>query len=212
MSLQNGIGDVEILPEVFPSGRILYGLTTLPAELDGPGRVRDVAGGVGRTYLWPLCGDPRGTPEAVVATFRRAGLQCELAPDIEMQIWAKLAVNCGYAAVSAVTGQKVGALLESADARALVDSLIGEVVAVGRAGGLDLDFAAVTLSAQRTAAEGRDHVPSLLADVLAHRRTEVECLNGAVVRLAGKLGMAAPVDEAVYRVIRTIEDGYAHAF
>jgi 2-dehydropantoate 2-reductase len=211
LTLQNGIGNVEILEEMFPAERILFGLTTLPSELDGPGRVIDVAGGEGRTFLWPLRPGADPAPELFAEEFRRAGMHCELSADIERHIWEKLAVNCSYAAVCAVTRRKVGTLLDNDEAQRLIGGLIGEIVSVGRAKGVDLESDRVRASVRLTAEEGRDHVPSLLADVLADRRTEIGCLNGAVVAQAERLGVAVPLNSAIHDLIRTIEDSYGAA-
>jgi 2-dehydropantoate 2-reductase len=207
VTLQNGLGNVEILAGTVPPERLLYGLTTLTSELRGPGRIEASFKGRGETYLWPLDGRPGPRAAAVAALLNRAGIHAELAPDIQARIWKKLIVNCGLNTVCALTGLTVGALAARPEAWSLLDAIAAEVVEVGRRKGIPLDDADARRFLRAVAAEARDHAPSMLVDVRRGRPTEIDCLNAAVVREAEALGAEAPTNRAVAALVRLLETG-----
>jgi 2-dehydropantoate 2-reductase len=207
VTVQNGLGNVEILAAAVPPERLVYGLTTLTSELTGPGRIEASFKGRGETYLWPLDGRPGPRAEAAAALFNRAGIRTELAPDIQARIWKKLIVNCGLNTVCALTGLTVGALAARPEAWPLLDAIAGEIVDVGRRKGIPLDAADARRFLRAVAAEARDHAPSMLVDVRHGRRTEIDCLNAAVVREGDALGAETPTNRAVTALIRLLEAG-----
>ena len=207
VTLQNGIGNAELLEAAVPAARILRGLTTLTSELRGPGQIEASFRGPGETYLWPLGGRPDARAEAACGLLARAGIHAELAPDIERRIWQKLVVNCGLNTVCALTGLKVGELCDQADAWPLLDGIVDEIAEVASRKGIPLDAGEGRRFLRRVAEEARAHVPSMLVDVRQGRPTEIDCLNGAVIREGERAGVATPYNRAVTSLIRLLEGG-----
>ena len=205
VTVQNGLGNVEILAAAVPPDRLLYGLTTLTSELRGAGRIEASFKGRGETYLWPLDGRPGPRADAVVALFNRAGIRTELAPDIQARIWKKLIVNCGLNTVCALSGLTVGALAARPEAWPLLDAIAGEIVEVGRRKGIPLEAGDARRYLRAVAAEAQEHAPSMLVDIRHGRRTEIDCLNAAVVREGDALGADTPTNRAMTALIRLLE-------
>ncbi len=208
LTLQNGIGNVEILQEVIPTEQILFGLTTLPCELLGPGHIESSGHGQGETHFWPLSGKIATMADEICSIFNQACIHTRISPDIQLKIWEKLTVICSYAAMSAVTRLKVGDLIDREEIQPILEGLISEVVMVAQNKGISLERNESIVFARQVAEEGRDHIPSILADILKNRKTEIECLNGAVVREGRKLGVSTPYNQVLYCLIHCMENSY----
>jgi 2-dehydropantoate 2-reductase len=205
LTLQNGLGNREVLAEAVGAARVIVGVTSMGALIEGPGRVR--ATGSGLTVLGgggPLA----GMVEEVAEMFRDAGMEAEVTLDIERFVWRKLAVNCAINPLSAVLGLPNGALLESPDSRERLVAAAREVGAVAAAKGIELGADPVELAievARRTAANRS----SMLQDLDRGRPTEIEAISGALVREARRSGVAVPVNEALFAQVREREGGAA---
>ena len=208
LTLQNGIGSVEILQEFVPDDRIIFGLTTLTSELVGPGVIEESFRGEGETYFQPLSGIVDGAVRQVAAVFNRAGIHCEISDDVELRIWKKLIINACYNTLSAITHLKVGDLIDQEGTLPLLKCLVAEIVKIARKKDLKLDEGEAMEFLAKVGEEARLHVPSMLVDVNHKRKTEIECLNGAVIREGKKLGIATPANEVIYRLMRIIECTY----
>ena len=206
LTLQNGIGNVEILQEVVPAEQILLGLTTLPSELLGPGRIEDSCLGQGDTYFWPLVGEPDERAKRICSIFNEAGIHTEISPDIHLKIWKKLVVNCGPSALAAITRLKAGDLAARAETWPILECVVSEIVEVAQRKGIPITKDEAGVFLRQVIQEGLDHVPSMLADILKKRKTEVECLNWAVVLEGQKLGIPTPVNQILFYLIRIIEE------
>jgi 2-dehydropantoate 2-reductase len=205
LTLQNGLGNVDLIREAFPANRIFYGFTTLTSELLGPGRIEASYAGRGETYFWAQDGRQDAELEALRALLERAGINAIIAPDIELMIWKKLIVNCCLNTLCAITGLSVGQLADHAESWPVLEGVADEIVAVARRKGISLDRAQAHGFLRSVAHEARDHFPSMLVDVKQGRQTEIECLNGAIIREAARIGMATPFNRTLYSVIRLME-------
>lgn len=204
VTLQNGLGNAEALAASLGADRVLTGITVVGAFLTGPGRVRATPGRV-------VLGTRPERDHAVTALaewLRAAGFSVEVTPAIEAPIWRKLAANCAINALSALRGVRNGALLDEPGDGAVVEAAAREVGAVAAARGVDLgeDPLALTLEVLRQTADNRS---SMLQDVEQRRRTEIDALNGAVVREGQRLGVPTPINEELWRKVRALEDGFA---
>ena len=208
VTLQNGLGNVELIREAYPDNRVVFGFTTLTSELLGPGRIEASYAGRGETYLWPADGRHDAAVDRVCAALERAGIHSIVAPQIELMIWKKLIVNCCLNTVCAITGLPVGALCDRPESWPLLEGLADEIVAVAARKGIALDRVQAHSFLRSVAEEARSHYPSMLVDVRHKRQTEIECLNGAVLREAARLGIDAPFNRAIYSLIRVLESSY----
>jgi 2-dehydropantoate 2-reductase len=205
LSLQNGQGNVEALIEVFGPERVLGGTTAQGSNLAGTGRVRHA--GQGETVVGEAGG---GTERAarVAELMSGAGIGAGVTNDLEGLIWSKLTINAAINPLTALLRVKNGALAESEPALAIMRLAVAEVVEVCRRRGTKLAHPAPYDKAVAVARATANNISSMLQDVRAQRKTEVNYINGAVVKAAQELGVAAPVNEALTRLIEAVEAAY----
>ncbi len=204
LTLQNGLGNLEEMARVLGPERLLGGATILGATKLRDGEV--LLAGLGQTFIGP----PRGSrvpPErvaAVAALFRRAGLPCEVRGDIEVVLWEKLLVNVGINPLTALLGIKNGELPEISPAWGMAVAAATEALAVARAAGVPLavDPEARLKEVCTATAANRS---SMLQDVSAGRRTEIEALNAQVAGRGADCGVPAPVNHCLTQLIRALE-------
>jgi 2-dehydropantoate 2-reductase len=206
LTLQNGIGNVDAIRAVLPSNRILFGFTTLTSNVIAPGTIKtSYARGPGETFFWPADGHPDAACEGVAALLTRGRLHGQLAPDIELRIWKKLVVNCCYNPLCAMTGQTVGELIDRPEIWPVLDGITDELVAAATRKGLSIDREDAGRYLRRVGDEARGHFPSMVSDMRLRRLTEIDAINGAVLRESEKHGLAAPLNRAMVDIIHAIE-------
>jgi 2-dehydropantoate 2-reductase len=202
VTLQNGLGNREALEGFAGPGRVAVGVATLGATVLGPAHVRAFPGRV----LIGLEGQPQ--PDAAVTLLAellsRAGVPAETTPDVAPLVWTKLATNCSINPLAALTGLTNGALLRSPRLRMLMAKAADEVKAVAQANGIRLadDLRDQVLAVAEATADNR---ASMLQDLDRGVPTEIEFLNGAVVREARRLKVNTPVNDWLWRSVRARE-------
>ncbi len=206
LTLQNGVGNVEALVAALGKSRVLGGITSEGATLLGEGRVRHA--GAGQTHIGPAAGAVDAFTEQVVALMRAAGFAATAAEGVQSLIWTKLVINVGINALTAVLGVKNGRLLELPDARGLMETLVDEALAVGERQGIGFLHDDMQKAVAEVARNTARNVSSMLADVRAQRRTEVDFINGAVAAKAAELGLPAPVNAAMAALVRARQQAY----
>jgi 2-dehydropantoate 2-reductase len=207
-SVQNGIGNEEAIAEHVP--RVIRG-TTLPAgKVLGPGHVQwDVKG---ETTLGPF--EPKPAPlaevERLAEACTRAGLPTHAVADARGPQWRKVIFNAATNPVGALTGLTHGRVCEDPALRRLVSVLVDEGKAVADAQGILLDADPEELidhAARPEVAYG--HKASMLQDVEARRATEIDYLNGGLVRFGRELGVPTPANEAIWALVKGLERSWA---
>ncbi len=199
VTLQNGLGNPELLAARLGEGRVAAGIAVMGALLLAPGEVRAVPGRI-------VLGAEPATRERItrlVARFQAAGIPATIADDLAAAVWAKLAANCAVNPLTALYGLTNGAL-ERPDLLPQVEAAAREVGAVAAAKGIRLarDPVVSTLETMRATAANRS---SMLQDVERGARTEIDALCGAVVREGRRLGVATPTNADLFRRIRERE-------
>jgi len=201
LTLQNGLGNVEILAEVLEKDRVLGGVTSEGATLLGPGRIRHA--GQGNTILQA---DPDG--EAIAAVFRGAGFQARAEANIQDFIWGKLIVNVGINALTAVTRLKNGRLAELEGARQIMEAAVSEALAVAKAVGFSIPYPDPWATVVEVCRNTAGNVASMLQDVLKEQPTEIAFINGAVVREGKRVGIPTPVNATLASLVSVIQETY----
>lgn len=204
LTLQNGLGNLEEMARGLGPERLLGGASILGATKLGEGEV--LLAGLGPTYIGPPPGSrvPPAQVEAVAALFRRAGLPCEVRGDIEAVLWEKLLVNVGINPLTALLRVKNGDLPGLAPAWGLAVAAAAEALAVARAEGVKLDVDPEIRLRQVCAATAANR-SSMLQDVTAGRRTEIEALNAQVAGRGAGHGIPTPVNHCLTQLIRALE-------
>jgi 2-dehydropantoate 2-reductase len=202
MTLQNGLGNAETIAEVFPSERVLFGVTDIPADLTADTSVS--SHGHGRIALGPF--QPQGLTGAKRAATRlqMAGLDVTVDAMVESAIWEKLAFNAALNALAAVTGLTVGGM-DAPAGRRIAYAIMDETIMTATAKGLLIDRERVLEKINFAMAHHRGHKASMLQDRLAGRMTEIDSINGAVANVARALGIKTPVNETMADLVRLIE-------
>jgi 2-dehydropantoate 2-reductase len=203
-SVQNGIGNEEAIAAHAP--RVIRGTTFPAGRLLAPGHVQwDVKGD---TTLGPF--EPQPAREEEIARLAdactRAGMPTQAVADARGPQWRKVIFNASTNPLGALTGLTHGRVCERPDLRALVTELVNEGKAVAAAQGIRLDADPEELidhAARKDVAY--DHKASMLQDVEAGRATEVDYLNGGIVRFGREHGVTTPVNEAVWALVKGLE-------
>ena len=211
VSLQNGLGNDELLSRYFPPENILYGFGTIGTELPEPGKcVSKPESGVimrfGAVKDSPLS---RRAGQWLEQCFNAGGCSTVFEPDIRPFVWIKAISNSGYNTLSALLRLKVGDYLALEAGEELLKSVWAEGCAVCRAvTGVDL-WPEMLEELPRLKQGFATYYPSMAQDVLIHQRqTEVQLLNGAIVRYGEACGIPTPVNEALTRMITCIQASY----
>lgn len=186
LTLQNGLGNAEAIAEVFPEAAILIGMTDFPADFTPPNHV--ASHGHGHIHIGGFVATANAHAAAVAALLNHAGLNCAVDPHILVPVWEKVAFNAALNPLSTITGLPVGGL-NTVEGRRIAAAVIGEVVATASAHGVLLDRARIDAKVDWALANHAAHQPSMLQDRLAGRPTEIETINGAVVRAAQAKGV-----------------------
>jgi 2-dehydropantoate 2-reductase len=201
VTLQNGVGNRELLAAALGEDRVGQAVTALGATLVGPGRVRHAGQG---TTVFGSAPDRAGMA-ALAALFSSCGLPAELTDDLDALVWGKLVVNVGINALTALLRVPNGALATTAEARELVAQAVTEAVAVAQARGTRLPeadpLAHVLAVAQATGANRS----SMLQDALRGSPTEIATINGAVVREGQRIGVPTPVNSMLTALVRALD-------
>ena len=203
LSLQNGLGNAERLAQFADPARVMIGVTTWPADKNGPGRVSSHGTGVIRL----MSADGAGSPmlSRTVEALNDAGLACTADADVWAAIWEKVAFNAALNSLCAVTGCTVGELTNVADGEALALKIVVEVAAVAHAHGVAVNESHMADNVRHALAHHRVHRPSMLQDVLAGRKTEIEAIHGAVVEAARLRAIAVPHTETLLHLVRLVD-------
>jgi 2-dehydropantoate 2-reductase len=206
LSLQNGWGGGDAIAEVVPPEQIVIGVTYSSSTALAPGRYRQT--GRGATFVGPYAGTAPLARAADVATaLTDAGWAAEATPGVATEIWKKLILNAATLPTAALTGLSAGALGAGA-VNPLVEDLAREAVAVAQAQGLDIQLGERLASIAGTLERAGEGKGSMLQDALAHRRTEIDTINGAVVRAGEAAGVPAPLNTAMVALVHGLESGW----
>jgi 2-dehydropantoate 2-reductase len=207
VSLQNGVDNVERI-RGHVANRVLPGLVYVAAEMAGPGHVRHTGGGsltIGELDVSSRRNmSDRQALEDIAALFTGAGIKVTISAAVEVDLWTKLVMNCAYNAISALTGSQYGRMVALPDIRAVMTDTVNEVIAVAGAKGVRLPDDLVT-RAIRLADGMPVTISSTAQDLLRGRRTEIDHLNGYVVREGAALGIATPVNRTLNALVKLAE-------
>lgn len=206
LSLQNGWGGGDVIAHVVPAEQIVIGVTYSSSTVVAPGHYRQT--GQGATFVGPYAataGSERADLVARILT--KSGWPAESTPAVATEIWKKLILNAATLPPAALTGLNAGSL-GSGPANSLVQDLAREAVQVARAQGLDVDLDERLESIAETLRRAGDGKGSMLQDALAHRRTEIDTINGAVVRAGERESVPVPLNAAMVALIQGLESGW----
>lgn len=209
-TLQNGLGNVEILEGLFPRDRILQGVIHLTGRMVGPG---EVAGDKYREtdlYLGSLAKE--GPAVMVAETMARhlsdGGLLAEYMPDVEKEIWRKAVINACLNAPCGVLRLRGREYFGHPEGKRIAADIAAEFAAVAAAKGIVIDVDEAMRYMEMGTKTRSEHYPSMAQDMMNRRRTEIDFLNGAIVKYGLELGIPTPVNDTITRFVKIIEENY----
>jgi 2-dehydropantoate 2-reductase len=201
VSLQNGIdNDEKIAARVGPE-HVMGGAAFIFASVVEPGVVHD-AGGPGSLVFGELDGSTSARGEALLAMCEKAGIPAELVTDIRVRLWDKFAFICAQAGMTACTHLPIGEVRAIPETWAMFRKIVDEVVALGAAEGVGLPSETGPKIARFAQALPAGGFSSLYHDLVGGRPLELEALHGFVVQRSRAHGLAAPMSEAVYALLK----------
>jgi len=206
LTLQNGLGNIDVLTHTFGSKNVLGGVTSQGATLLAPGQVRHA--GEGLTVIGELDGTFTERARTICEELTGSGIRCELTADLDSELWGKLAVNTGVNAVATLAGVRNGGILESRSLRSLMRAAVSETVRVAQAKEIVLPEEDMESYAEGVCQRTADNVNSMLQDVQRQRRTEVDAINGAVIKEGIATHIATPTNVVLAELIRGLEQTY----
>jgi 2-dehydropantoate 2-reductase len=205
LTLQNGMGNADLLSTVIDPLRVITGTTSHGATLLGPGLTRHAGTGPTAIGAWS-CQSPVDL-ERIKRLFCNAGIDTKIEDNIHRIVWKKLMINVGINAITALTRIKNGQIVDASPTGALVRAAVKEArqVALAHGNPLPEDIVEQVFTAARSTGPNRS---SMGQDVDHNRETEIDAINGAIVRLAHEKGIPVPVNQTLTALVQTLEQNY----
>jgi len=204
LTLQNGLDNAAVIAR--RARRVVAGTTGIGVTFLRPGDVRHA--GIGDTAVGPYAGATPGDAVLVRDLFVEAGIPTDVSPNIHRDLWLKVIVNCAINPLTAITGLKNGSITRVSLLSEAAASVCRETAAVARAAAIEVDDVEATRRTMTVARRTRENRSSMLQDVEAQRRTEIDAINGAVVREAKRHSVPAPLNAALHALVRGIEESW----
>jgi 2-dehydropantoate 2-reductase len=203
LTLQNGLGNIEKLCRVLNPKQVMAGVNSYASSVKGPGEV--ILAARGEAVFGELDGHETGRLKNIKETFERASLSVNLTSNVKNRIWTKLISNIAINALAAILDVKNGELLNHPESEVLMIEAINEAVAVAKAEGVTLETDDPVAYSKKVCHNSRENICSMLQDVRAKKKTEIDVINGAIVELATKYHIPTPINLVLTNLIKVIE-------
>ena len=203
VTLQNGLGNYEILEAALGRGRVVQGVTAQGATMQAPGEVRHA--GHGKTHF-AMTARRREQLSALTDLFNKAGLPAETNEDVLGLQWGKLAINAGINPLTALLRVRNGQLLENERSKRVMCAAAEEAAGVASQLNIALPCADTSQCVIEVAQATAENQSSMLQDVLRGAATEIDAISGAVASRGQAAGISTPVNEALWRKVRAINE------
>jgi len=210
LSLQNGVDNAPTLARLV-RGTVVPTVVYVATAMPEPGAVKH--NGRGELVIGPLDAAQANDAalqqrlQAAVALFATADVPVKISPDVMAELWSKLLLNCAYNAISGLAQLPYGVMAAVPDVVELQRAVVREVVAVAKADGVTLDLDVSLQAMERLAATMPNQHSSTAQDMARGKRSEIDHLNGTVVRRGAALGVATPANQALYALVKLVEAG-----
>ena len=199
LTLQNGLGNVELLCGRVGSARMLAGATSEGATLLDEGHVRHAGRGLTTLGAWTSC-----PAEPARAVLKKAGFDVEITDAPGQCVWEKVAVNAGINPLTALLGVPNGQLLEIREARQLMRDLVVEATKVAGTEGYRFGVSLVEF-AEDICRQTAGNISSMLQDVRVGRRTEIDAIGGEILQRAQLASLSTPRTRVVWQLVKSLE-------
>ncbi len=206
VSLQNGVEAVDILNGIFGHDHVMGGTVGVASVISEPGVITQTG-----TFNFITVGEQDGTRSArgiaLVKACNEAGTTATLSDDVDVDIWMKFVMLSALSNMTCITRLPIGCLRDTLETRAMLQRCVAEAVAVGRARDVALPADAVEQCIARLDGLPAPMVASMLHDLNAGKRLELERLGGAAVRLGAEVGVPTPTQAFCYDALKPHIEG-----
>ena len=202
LTLQNGVGNADLLAAAFGEGQVLLGTAHVPADLTGPASV--MTQGFGSLEIGGFTAEAQALAAPVAALLESAGFVTRVSGDINAAVWEKVAFNAALNAAGMIC-EVANAGLDNAPGRRIALKVVDETAAVAAAAGIRIDRDGIAAMIDAALAQHAHHKASMLQDREHGRATEIETINGAIAREGARLGVPTPVCDTLTDLVRVIE-------
>jgi 2-dehydropantoate 2-reductase len=202
VSLQNGVDNVERMRSAAHFDAV-PAVVYVAVAMTAPGRVKH--SGRGDLIIGDLFGSGRDL-ESVASVFTGAGVPCRLSDNIAGDLWTKMIMNCAYNAISALGRAQYARLVSNPWTRELMKHVTEEAVAIARAAGVRLPEGDMVEAVWKLANTMSGATSSTAQDIARGNRTEIDSLNGYLVRRGVELGVATPVNQTLHALVKMLEE------
>jgi 2-dehydropantoate 2-reductase len=200
LTLQNGVDNDERVRAVLGDAHaVAAAVVYVATEMAGPGHVRHHGRG-------ELVIAPSPASATVAQQFSAAGIATEVSGNVRGALWAKLVINCAYNALSALSQQPYGRLVQTSGVADVIEDLVAECLAVAEADGIRIP-GDVRAAVRGIAATMPGQLSSTAQDLARRKPSEIDHLNGYVVQRGKALGVATPVNQALWVLVKLVEAG-----
>jgi 2-dehydropantoate 2-reductase len=206
LTLQNGLGNIETLSQVVEKKRILGGITSQGATVLGLGHIRHA--GRGDTVIGELNGKITPRLNKIIDFFNKAGIPASKTNDVQGLIWSKLIINVGINALTAITRLKNGQLINFPETREILRLAVKEGMEILKRKDIKLIYERPVDKVEEVCKATAGNVSSMLQDVLNQKGTEVDFINGAIVKEGESLGIPTPVNLVLFNLVKGLEKTY----
>ena len=204
LSIQNGLGGPDTAASVLGRDRVMVGVVGgFGASMRGPGHAHH--NGMELVRLGEFGGPITERLRMVEALWKSAGFNVKLFDDIDQLVWEKLLCNCAYSGPCGLSGLTVGQVMDDPDLSKVSAVCAAEAFNVARKKNIRLEIADPVAYVRDFGSKIPNAKPSVLLDLLAQRKSEIDVINGSIPREAAALGLEAPVNEAVTALVRARE-------
>ena len=205
LTLQNGIGNVEAIREAYPHHAIVAGTTAQGATLLGCGHIRHA--GAGETVIGGIDVNSAFHAKLIKDLFMSAYIPTEMTEDVQEVLWGKLLINCGINPLTAIMRITNGQLPKIPDLCEVMSRVVEEGAVIAQSAGIRLPYTEPLARVIEVCEATAGNRSSMLQDIEAGKKTEINYLNGALVRCAKETGVAAPVNSFLTHLVQALETG-----
>ncbi|MFH1867425.1 MAG: 2-dehydropantoate 2-reductase [Candidatus Omnitrophota bacterium] len=206
LSLQNGLGNLQLICDAVGEDRAVGGIAICGAILERAGKVKVI--GKPEIIIGRLSGKIFGELRHISTLFNEAGIPAKISKDINGVIWSKLIINVGINAIASICRLKNGALLEYEGARELMRQAVVEATKVAKRKRIKLIYDDPLQKVESICSETSDNICSMLQDIMRSQPTEIDFINGAIIRQGKSSGVKTPVNEILTQLIKSVEASY----
>jgi len=203
LTIQNGLGNVEIIAQAVGRENTLGGITAQGATDLGSGKIRHA--GKGETIIGALSEASREKAGEISSLLNRAGIETALTDDVGGILWSKALINAAINPLTAILRLRNGELLEYPETREIMRSVVEEVASVAKTKGIQIKWPDPVVQTERVCQATAINYSSMLQDVLNRKRTEIDYINGAIVREGEALDISVPVNKTLMLLVKSIE-------